>query len=434
MSDMSDLNLCIATSASFPTPGGVEMRINRYLPGFRARGVEVEVFAGTPPVNKITEQDRAEEWFDKPMGYKFEPVVLGRTPVHRVRLPDQVGWRRSQVLNRKLIEVFKSGECDPDIVHMLSTKPQHSLPLLGKLRRLGKGLVYSYAIAHKLPPRRLWRLGKQFLLKQTYNRFDRMIVASDELKSLILDLGVTCRIEVIPNGVDTERYAPSADEAEKRAIREALGLPAEAFIVLGVGTVYARKGVDLLLEAWHRLVERHPEVEIVWVGRRRDVFDPFQAPYKEALEKLLQAGEAPGKVHMVGQSDQVERYLKVADLFAFPSEREGMPNAVLEAAASRLPIVLTKYRGFSELIGKPGRDYVLIDRTVEAIEAAIEELIENPQKRLELGANARNFIEQNMPLSRAVDMHVDVYRDLLGELRTRRGRAGACRRGAETPA
>jgi glycosyltransferase involved in cell wall biosynthesis len=414
---MSDLNLCIATSASFPTPGGgSRCGINRYLPGFRARGVEVEVIAGTPPVNKLTEQDRTEEWFGKPMGYKFEPVILDRTPVHRVRLPDRVGWHRSQVLNRKLIETFKSGECDPDIVHMLSTKPQHSLPLLGKLR-LGKGIVYSYAIAHKLPPRRLRRLGKQFLLKQTYNRFDRMIVASDELKSFIRDIGATCPIEVIPNGVDTERYSPPADDAEKRAIRAALNLPAEAFLILGVGTVYAHKGVDLLLEAWHRLVKRHPEVEIVWVGRRRDVLDPFQGPYNEMLEKLLQAGDAPGKVHMVGQSDEVDRYLKAADLFAFPSEREGMPNAVLEAAASQLPIVLTKYRGFSELIGKPGRDYVLIDRTVDAIEAAIEDLIENPGKRRELGVNARRFVEETMPLSRSIDMHVDVYRDVLGRLR-----------------
>jgi glycosyltransferase involved in cell wall biosynthesis len=210
---------------------------------------------------------------------------------------------------------------------------------------------------------------------------------------------------------------PPADDAEKRAIRAALNLPAEAFLILGVGTVYAHKGVDLLLEAWHRLVKRHPEVEIVWVGRRRDVLDPFQGPYNEMLEKLLQAGDAPGKVHMVGQSDEVDRYLKAADLFAFPSEREGMPNAVLEAAASQLPIVLTKYRGFSELIGKPGRDYVLIDRTVDAIEAAIEDLIENPGKRRELGVNARRFVEETMPLSRSIDMHVDVYRDVLGRLR-----------------
>jgi glycosyltransferase involved in cell wall biosynthesis len=414
---MSDLKLCIATYASFPTPGGVEMRINRYLPGFRERGIEVEVIAGTPSVNKMTEQHQASDWFDKPMGYKFQPVVLDRTPVHRVRLPDEHGWRRIRVLNRKLVEVFKSGEYDPDIVHLLSSKPQLSFPLLGKLRRLGKGIVYSYAIAHKLPPLKLARDAKEFFLKQTYNRFDRMIVASDELKSFILDLGVTCQIEVIPNGVDTELYSPPADEAEKREIRKALGLPAEAFIILGVGSVYPRKGVDLLLEAWHRLVKRHPEVQIVWVGRRRDVFDPFLAPYNEVLEKLLRAGDAPGKVHMVGQSDEVDRYLKAADLFAFPTEREGMPNAVLEAAASQLPIVLTKYRGFSELIGKPGRDYVLIDRTVEDIEAAIEDLIENPQKRRELGANARRFIEENMPLSRSVDMHVDVYRDVLGRLK-----------------
>lgn len=45
---MSNLNLCIATSTSFPAPGGVEMRINRYLPGFRERGIDVEVFAGAP--------------------------------------------------------------------------------------------------------------------------------------------------------------------------------------------------------------------------------------------------------------------------------------------------------------------------------------------------------------------------------------------------
>ena len=417
---MSDLNLCIATYASFPTPGGVEMRINRYLPGFRARGLEVEVIAGTPSFSKITEDHQGEAWFDEPMGHMFPPVVLDGTPIHRVRLPDEQGKERIRVMNRKLIEVFRSCEFDPDVVHLLSSKPQYSLPLLGKLRRLGKGIVYSYSIAHNLPANKLRRLGKKLYLKQTYNRCDCVIAASEELKGLIRDLGATCPIEIIPNGVDTELFSPPADESEKRRVRESLGLPAEAFIVLGVGPAYPRKGVHLLLEAWQRLVMRHPRVEVVWVGRRRDVHDPALESYNAELEKILRTGEAPSKVHMVGHSDRVEQYLKAADLFALPTEREGMPNAVLEAAASQLPIVLTRYKGYSELIGKPGRDYLLTERTVEDIEVAIEGLIDNPQKRRELGGNARRFVESSMPLSRSIDMHVDVYRDVLARLKSRR--------------
>ena len=431
---MSDLNLCIATYASFPTPGGVEMRINRYLPGFRKRGVEVEVIAGTPSFSKITEEHQGGDWFDKPMGYMFPPDVLDGTPVHRVRLPDEQGKERIQVLNRKLIEVLRSREFDPDIVHLLSSKPHHSLPLLVRLRRLGKGIVYSYSIAHNLPTRRLRRMRRTFFLRQTYNRCDCVIVASDELRRFIHDLGATCRVEIIPNGVDTEVYSPAADEAEKQRIREALRLPVDAFIVLGVGPAYPRKGVHILLEAWHRLAERHPQVEMVWVGRRRDVHDPDLESYSESLEKLLQRGDAPGKVHMVGQSDHVERYLKAADVFALPTEREGMPNAVLEAAAAQLPIVLTEYKGHTELIGKPGRDYVLTERTVEALEAAIEDLIENPQKRHELGGNARRFIKASMPLSRSIDMHVDVYRDVMARRRARRTIFMRFNGGAQTPA
>lgn len=418
--DISDLKLCIATCSSFPTPGGAEVRFNKYLPGFHERGVDVEVIAGTPSVNKLAENDQVTDWFDKPMGYKFPPVVVNETPVHRVRLPDSHESRRSVFLNRKLVEFFGSGEFNPDIVHLLSLKPRLSQPLLSKLRRQGKGLICSYAIAHKSPPSYPRKKIKEFALRRTYNSFDRLIVASDELKSLMLDLGVTSKIEVIPNGVDVDLHRPVADDDEKRQVRTALNLPRDAFIILGVGSVYPRKGVHLLLKAWHRLVERHPNVEIVWVGRRRDLFDPEIEPYKNLLGELLSEGDAPRKVHMVGQSSDVNMYLKAADLFVFPTEREGMPNAVLEAFSAQLPVILTKYRGYSELIGKAGRDYILIDRKVEEIESAIEDLIADRPRRLELGENARRFVEHRMPISRSIDMHVDVYREVLDNIRSQR--------------
>lgn len=410
------LRVCITSSSSFPTPGGVEMRINRYLKGFTERGVHVEVIAGTPTLGKLTEHDTDSEWRSLPIGHIFPPEMVDNVPIHRIRLGDNMDKERIVCFGEKIIELLDSGLIVPHVVHSLSTKPNFTIPLLKALKARGKGLVFTYAIAHKAPiwpPQKLVKgLVKRYFLKHAYNHFDVIIVATHALKTMLRSLGVSTEIAIIPNGVNIERYRPPQTPDEKLEARRDLGLPLDCQLVCGVGTVYPRKGCDLLLEAWHKLADKYPNLHVVWLGRRRDLFVPELAAYGRKMETLLNRGDAPARIHMLGHSDKVPTYLKASDIFAFPSEREGMPNAVLEAMATGLPTVMTYYRGYSEEMGRKDHDYVLTDRDSDSLANAIDLLLSSESMRAEVGKNALDFIRRTMPLSQSIDRHVDVYRSV----------------------
>ena len=120
---------------------------------------------------------------------------------------------------------------------------------------------------------------------------------------------------------------------------------------------------------------------------------PNLGEFRRKLETLLTASGATDRVHFAGVVRNVEVYLRASDVFVFPSQREGMPNAVLEAMASGLPVILTPFTGLSEDFGKPGQEYLLAERDPKALAAQITKLLENDELRNNLGLHARNWVE-----------------------------------------
>jgi glycosyltransferase involved in cell wall biosynthesis len=115
---------------------------------------------------------------------------------------------------------------------------------------------------------------------------------------------------------------------------------------------------------------------------------------------------------MLGQSDEVPGWLRAADLFALASEREGMPNSVLEAMATGLPVVLTPFAGLSDDFGVPGEHYELAQRSSSAVAQAIEGLLEDAPRRRERSLQARRLMEKTMDLDHCVGRYAELYHEL----------------------
>jgi glycosyltransferase involved in cell wall biosynthesis/LmbE family N-acetylglucosaminyl deacetylase len=147
------------------------------------------------------------------------------------------------------------------------------------------------------------------------------------------------RIKRLPNGVDMKRFCAVA---EKNTLRVQLGLPTTKKIVLYSGRLISRKGFDLVLAAWPQIYAAFSDAHLVVVGGG-------SAEMRAALKQLdTQMGE--GTITYVGGVADPAPYLAASDLYLFPSRREGLPNALLEAMACGCACVASDIGGCVDLI------------------------------------------------------------------------------------
>lgn len=188
------------------------------------------------------------------------------------------------------------------------------------------------------------------------------------------------RVEVVYNGCDTARFRPATD---KRAIRRALGLPPDHRLLLFVGSVIERKGIQELADAWSRFAPMHPRWRLVVVGRLTD---------EGLLQQLLRA--APGRTEVVGQvpASQVPRYMQTVDAYVQPSRLEGLANATAEAMATALPVIATDTGGQSEAVRAGVNGWLVPPCDPEALAEALHEMAIDPARAELRGAAARATI------------------------------------------
>ena len=249
-------------------------------------------------------------------------------------------------------------------------------------------------------------------MRHLFRRVDGIVVGSTVMRDMMSDLGVKNHIEVIPNGVDLKRFRPAVNEEERRNLRASLGIANHRKVVITVGAVHPRKGSDLLLEAWARLTKENTETELFLVGLRKDLSYPDLAEFRHKIEALIAQSGAPDRVHFTGLVRNIEDYLRVSDVFVFPSMREGMPNVVLEAMASGVPVILTPFIGLSDDFGKNGEEYLLADRDPEVLASAMSQLLNDDGFRTRLGQSGRNWVERTMDLEKSLDRYAALYKEL----------------------
>lgn len=230
-------------------------------------------------------------------------------------------------------------------------------------------------------------LWQRRLTRAALDRCERVVAVSEFTAGLVQDLGFGRRaVDVVPNGADAARFAPHA--ARRAAFRARHGL-GDRPVVLTVGNVTERKGQHLVVEALPRLVEAVPDVAYVVVGR------PTDAPALEARARAL--GVADHLV-LVGQveADAVVDAHAAADVFAMTSTNtgsgdvEGFGIAVLEAALSGVPAVVTRGTGAEEAV-RHGETGVAVDPDPSAIADALADLLVDDDRRDALGAMAEHI-------------------------------------------
>jgi len=217
---------------------------------------------------------------------------------------------------------------------------------------------------------------------------------SPELVERVCALGFpTERSRVIPYGVDVETFAPAAQASAgardaAAAWRRELGVPATAPLVFGLGRMATKKGFHVLFDALPRLLAEAPEVHWLLAGAG-DRWEEFR---RRAAR--MEGGE---RVHLPGimLRDRLPDLFRAADLFVLPAVHDGkgnvdgLPNVILEAMASGLPVVASAISGIPLAVrdGETGR--LVPEGEAEPLAAALLELLRQPERRRAMAAAGR---------------------------------------------
>jgi glycosyltransferase involved in cell wall biosynthesis len=196
----------------------------------------------------------------------------------------------------------------------------------------------------------------------------KVVVANSEgLRSLARAFDSRVDIRVVPNGVDTERFAA----AERKW---------DPAIVLSVGRIVHQKGLDVALQALAGL----RDLDWHW----RIAGDGPELPTLRA--RIAQAGLASRASFLGWQtSEQLRQEYARANLFLFPSRHEGMPNAMLEAMASGLPVIATRIAGNEELVENEQTGLLVQSEDPDALMSALRRVLPDGVLRAKMGRAGR---------------------------------------------
>jgi len=207
------------------------------------------------------------------------------------------------------------------------------------------------------------------------------------------------KLVVIPNGIDLSK-CPAVEAAD----RGALGLPTGCRMVTYVGRLEHQKGVDWLLETAPSWLELLPDCQLLIVG---------EGPQRPRLERLCREQGIEHRVRFAGWRANVPEILAASELLVLPSRWEGMPNAVLQAMASRLPVLATDVEGVRELLGPEADAQIAPFGDIAAWTRRIVDLLSDPRRAAELGGKNRLRAEKEFSLERMVAAYQGLWEELL---------------------
>jgi glycosyltransferase involved in cell wall biosynthesis len=208
------------------------------------------------------------------------------------------------------------------------------------------------------------------------------------------------KLQMIPNGVDTDTFAP-CDEIRER-LRKDLNL-GDSFVWLAVGRLVEQKDYPNLFSALARVPEGNWRVLIAGQG-------PLETDLKTLVDELA----LTDRVQFIGTRSNMADLFKASDAYVMSSAFEGLSIALLEAAATGVPAVVTDVGGNRELVLDGQTGYVVPRANPQALASAITRLMELPDsERRDFGSFARTHCIEHYRFQTVADTWVRLYRRLM---------------------
>jgi len=231
---------------------------------------------------------------------------------------------------------------------------------------------------------------------------DRVVCVSKKQAEKVRRVGVPSdRVVVIRNAIDTGRFNCS-DPTYQDRLRDLFPNP-PARVVGAAGRLSPEKGFGVLVEAAGRIVRDNPDVGFVLFG---------DGPLREDLEQLIVAKGLTGRFILPGFRDDLDQFLPHLDLFAQSSFTEGLPNVVLEAFATGVPVVATAVGGTPEVVREGINGYLVPVGDASALTWRIQELLLDDERCRSMGRNGQEQVERDFSFEAQVRQYQSMFWEL----------------------
>lgn len=344
------MNIFMLTNTFVPHVGGVARSVQRFTETYRMLGHDVTVVAPGVPGQEVEETGVVRiPAYGNINGSSFSLPAL--------TLKTERDLTLAGVLH------------GPDVVH------SHHPFLLGELaRRLSDRwrvpLIFTHHTMYEEYTYSMGEAGKGAfaptfvaqLATEYANNCDCVISPSESTREILRARGVVAPIEVVPTGVDVDRFA----RGDKQAWRRRLGIPASAPVIGHVGRLAKEKNLGFLAQAVLRVLERAPKAYAIVVG---------DGPAAAETRAAFMQGPAARRIHFLGtrQGQELVDAYHALDVFAFSSKSETQGMVLVEAMAAGAPVVALDAPGARDVV-IDGRNGKLVRReTPEALAAGIGE-------------------------------------------------------------
>ena len=337
------------------------------------RGIEVSM-ASSP--------DENVEFLKEQQNANFYPLPLTRelTPIK-----DLISLFHTIRLIRKI---------KPDIVHTHSPKAG----IVGMLAAFICRVPVRIHTVAGLPLMEVTGFKRKLLDKVeslTYWCADWVLPNSNELKTFILDNNLSDtqeKVKVIgngsSNGLDMKYFSTTPEMIELgNHFKKENGITSKSVVLAFMGRLANYKGVNELVEAFVKLQQMHKNLVLLLIGGFEEL-----NPLKDSVKREIATNDS---IISVGHQKDVRMFLSIANLFVFPSYREGFPQALMQACAMGLPSIASDINGCNELIKEGVNGKLIPTKDVQAIVTACSELIQNPDLRNQMGIASQQFVIQN---------------------------------------
>jgi len=244
--------------------------------------------------------------------------------------------------------------------------------------------------------------GKMKFYKQLdlllLSRFDKLVVVSKTLRNEIIKKGISSnKVEIIHNGVDLDRYCLSCD---RLVLKDSFKINDNEIIVGTVGRLSKEKGHVFLLDAFRKAVLEFAGIKLLIVG---------DGQLRESLERRAIDLQISEKVIFCGKRNDISQLLQIFDIFVLPSLTEAMPLALLEAMASKKPVIATKVgeipeiisNGYSGLLVEPGDACAMAD--------ALVTLLRDKKKASLFAARSNEMLKKNYTSEQMTQKYLNIY-------------------------